>query len=445
MVVHRRIRFVAVSVLLVGVVHVRATSQDLAIIGGRLLDGFGGQPVDRSVVLVRGDQIVAVGTEGQVTIPAGAKVMDASGMTVMPGLIDMHVHLSNVGHTDLKYPGLLYRRGRTRDVMAANAKALVLAGVTTARDVGAPLDEILSTRERVNRSEIPGPRLFVSGPYLVKFAAPEDAFDHLAINGTEDARTKVRNLIARGVDLVKVRDIEKMTPGERTAIVDEAHKAGKHLATHGIYPEEIRAALEAGFDKRDTFEHTGLLGNNPEYAPALIQAVVDRGIHIVPTIVVIETFSQMESFPGWKDDRGWKASLPPDIWQEVRASLDAYQKLWFFSLAKYGWNARRHKLQQLVSLGAEFAMGSDSGARANPHTDAAWREMELMREIGISPMEVIMESTRIPAQILGIANQVGTIEVGKKADLLVIDGDPLRSFVFLRHPAHVIKNGTVYR
>jgi len=443
--VHVRIRVDALLLLLALFVHVPAAGQGLAIVGGRLLDGYGGTPVERSVVLVRGDQIVAVGEQGKITVPAGAKVIDASGMTVMPGLIDMHVHLYNVGHTDLKYPGVLYRRGRTREVMVSNAKALLLAGVTTARDVGAPLDEILETRNRVNRGDIPGPRLFVSGPYLVKSAAPEDAFDHLAVSGEEDARKKVQNLIARGVDVIKVRDIEKMTPTESAAIVDEAHKAGKHLATHGIYPAEIRAALQAGFDKRDTFEHTGLLGNTPEYEPVLIQAVVERGIHIVPTIIVIETFTQMESYPAWKDDQGWKASLPADIWQEVRTSLDGYQKIWFFNLAKYGWHARRLKLQQLVSLGAEFAMGSDAGARANPHTDAAWREMELMREIGVSPMEVIMESTRVPAQILGVSNQIGTIEVGKKADLLVIDGDPLRSFVFLRHPAHVIKNGTVYR
>ncbi len=417
----------------------------LAIVGGVLIDGWGGPPVERSVVIVRGEKIVAVGPIGEIDVPANARIVDASGMTVMPGLIDMHVHLGDIGHTDLHYPGVLYRNGRTRQVMRLNARTLLNAGVTTARDVGAPLDEILETRNRINRGELAGPRLFVSGPLLMKVFPPEDVADHWKVEGEDDARQKVRQLIARGVDLIKVRDLEKMTHAERAALVEEAHKAGKHLATHGIYPAEIRAAFDAGFDRRDTFEHTGLLGNNPEYESELLRAVVAKEIHIVPTIIVIETFAQMEAYSGWKDSQDWKASMPPDLWKEVRASLDHYQKIWFFNLAKYNRKARRSKLEQLVRGGAQFAMGSDSGARANPHTDAAWREMELMREIGINPTEVIMDSTRVPAEILGVGSELGTLEPGKKADILVIDGDPLQNMVVLRHPRHVIKGGVVYK
>jgi imidazolonepropionase-like amidohydrolase len=417
----------------------------LAIVGGRLIDGWGGTPLERSVILISGDRITAVGRSGELAVPSGVRIIDASGMTVMPGLIDMHIHLGNVGHTDLHYPGVLSRQGRTREVMLGNAKALLHSGVTTARDVGSPLDDAIETRERIKRGEIEGPRLFVSGPVLMKEFPPEDSPDHWKVENEEDARAKVRQLVSKGVDLIKVRDLDKMTHAERTAIVEEAHKAGKHVATHGIYPAEMKAVLDAGMDRRDTLEHTGLIGDGPTLDPELLRNVIERGLHIVPTIIVIETFSQMENYPAWKDNHDWKASLPPDIWTQVRQSLDQYQKIWFYRLSKYDWNHRRSRLKQILKAGGQLVMGSDSGARANPHTDAAWREVQLMEEIGMSPMEAIMASTRVPAEILGVANLIGTIEAGKKADILVIDGDPLQSAVFLRHPSHVVKDGVIFK
>jgi imidazolonepropionase-like amidohydrolase len=255
----------------------------------------------------------------------------------------------------------------------------------------------------------------------------------------------VRHLVSKGVDLIKVRDLDKMTHAERSAIVDEAHKAGRHIATHGIYAAELRAALDAGLDRRDTLEHTGLIGDGPTLDPELLHSVIERGLHMVPTIIVIETFSQLDGYPAWKDNQDWKASLPPDIWAEVRKSLDQYQKAWFYQLSKYDWVRRRSRLKQILQAGGLFVMGSDSGARANPHTDAAWREIQLMEEIGMSPMEAIMASTRVPAQILGAADLVGIIEAGKKADVLVIDGDPLQSAIFLRHPRLVVKDGVIVK
>ena len=150
-----------------------------------------------------------------------------------------------------------------------------------------------------------------------------------------------------------------------------------------------------GFTKKDTFEHTGLVVKFPRFKEEMVRAIVEREIPVDPTIIVIETFTQMENYPGWKDDQEWKNSLPPDIWLEVRASLDNYRKIWFYNLAKYEKEGERSRLKQLVDAGAQMIMGTDSGARANPHNEAAWREMELMEEIGMSPMQVIMASTRI--------------------------------------------------
>jgi imidazolonepropionase-like amidohydrolase len=421
------------------------TPANIAIVGGRLIDGWGGMPVEDSVVLIRDKWIVAVGRLGQLPIPARCQVIDAAGMTVMPGLIDMHVHLDDVGHTDLSYPGSLYKRGLTPQIMALMSKALLMSGVTTARDVGAPLNEILTLRDKSNRGEIVGARLFVTGPFLAKNVDTKNDFDHWKVDGPEDARSKVRSLASKGVDWIKIVDTYKMSPTEVQAIVDEAHKAGKPVAAHAMYAEEIQMLLDAGASKIDTFEHTGLLVRSPKFKEDVVRTIVEREIPIDPTIIVIETFAQMDNYPGWKDDPEWKASLPPDVWQEVRASLENYQKIWFYNLAQYGKDAERSRLRQLVDAGAEIIMGSDSGARANPHNEGAWREMALMEEIGMSSMEVIMASTRIPAHLLGVGDQLGTIEPQRKADILVIDGDPLADMVYLRHPKHIMKDGVIYK
>jgi imidazolonepropionase-like amidohydrolase len=420
-------------------------SANLAIVGGRLLDGWGAAPLEDSVILIRENRIVALGKRGEVAVPSHCRVIDASGMTVMPGLIDMHVHLDDVGHTDLNYPGSLYQRGRTREIMAMMAKTLLMSGVTSARDLGAPLDEILDLRDKIDRGEIAGSRLFVSGPFLAKIVDANKAFDHWKVEGPEDARRKVRELVSRGVDWIKIVDTYLMSPVEVQAIVEEAHKRGKPVAAHAMYPEEIQYLLDAGFSKKDTFEHTGLLVKFPKFKEETVRTIVEKEIPIDPTIIVIEAFTQMEDYPGWKDDQEWKNSLPADIWQEVRASLEDYRKIWFYNLAKYERDRERSRLKQLLDSGAQMIMGSDSGARANPHNEAAWREMDLLEEIGMSPMQVLMASTRIPAQLLGAGDQLGTVEPGKKADILVIDGDPLASMIYLRHPKHIIKGGVVYK
>jgi imidazolonepropionase-like amidohydrolase len=420
-------------------------SANLAIVGGRLLDGWGAAPLEDSVILIRENRIVALGKRGEVAVPSHCRVIDASGMTVMPGLIDMHVHLDDVGHTDLNYPGSLYQRGRTRGIMAMMAKTLLMSGVTSARDLGAPLEEILDLRDKIDRGEIVGSRLFVSGPFLAKNVDANKAFDHWKVEGPEDARRKVRELVSRGVDWIKIVDTYLMSPVEVQAIVEEAHKGGKPVAAHAMYPEEIQYLLDAGFSKKDTFEHTGLLVKFPKFKEETVRTIVEKEIPIDPTIIVIEAFTQMEDYPGWKDDQEWKNSLPADIWQEVRASLEDYRKIWFYNLAKYERDGERSRLKQLLDSGAQMIMGSDSGARANPHNEAAWREMDLLEEIGMSPMQVLMASTRIPAQLLGAGDQLGTVEPGKKADILVIDGDPLASMIYLRHPKHIIKGGVVYK
>src|SRR5688572_30542112 len=169
----------------------------LAIVGGRLIDGFGAPPLDNAVVLVAGERIVAIGREGDIEIPAGTQTIDANGMTVMPGLFDMHVHLMLLGHGDYKRWNDLYGPRTATDVMPIAARQLLMAGVTSARDLGATPADIFAVRRRIEAGEIPGPRLFVSGPFIQH--APYEAYEapfRWGVSGAEDARRKVQQVIA---------------------------------------------------------------------------------------------------------------------------------------------------------------------------------------------------------------------------------------------------------
>src|SRR5713226_2562356 len=248
------------------------SAQTLVLAGGRLIDGFGGPPMENAVIVVEGNKIKAVGREGLVAIPPGEKVIDTNGFTVMPGIMDMHVHLMILGHGDYDHWDATYP-DKFRDViMPIAAKELLMAGVTTARDLGAPLEDIVAVKNRINRGEIPGPRLFVSGPFLQHTSPPLEAKFRWAINGADDARKKVDIVADAGADIIKMIDQDQMTQEEVDAIVSEAHKRGKTVAAHAHRSDEIRKGLKAGVD---CFEHTGL-ATKPGYEEDILQMIRDR-------------------------------------------------------------------------------------------------------------------------------------------------------------------------
>ena len=165
-----------------------AAGQTLVLAGGRLIDGYGGPPIENAVVIIEGNSVRAVGPQSAVPIPPGAKVIDTNGYTMMPGLMDMHVHLMILGHGDYTHWFETYPSQWRDVVMPISAKELLMAGVTTARDLGAPLEDIVAVKNRINRGEIPGPRMFVSGPFLQHTSPPLEAKFRWAVNGPEDAR-----------------------------------------------------------------------------------------------------------------------------------------------------------------------------------------------------------------------------------------------------------------
>ena len=150
-----------------------AAAEDIkALVGGTLIDGFGGVPLRDSIVIIEGDRITAVGQQGSLSVPAGAEVISTEGMSVLPGLWDMHVHLMINGHSDYAHWDETYVSRFEKEIMPASAHQLLLAGVTSARDLGGPLEPSLAVRDRVASGEIPGPTLYVSGPFIQKTAYP---------------------------------------------------------------------------------------------------------------------------------------------------------------------------------------------------------------------------------------------------------------------------------
>jgi imidazolonepropionase-like amidohydrolase len=172
-----------------------------ALVGGRLIDGYGGTPLDDSVILIEGERITAVGRIGEVDVPRGAKVISTEGMSVLPGLWDMHVHLTLVGHSNYEHWDKTYVPRFRDTIMPAAAKQLLDAGVTSARDLGAPLEDILYVRDAIARGEIPGPTLYVSGPFIQHEPYPGTEHERWGVSGPEDARAKVRKLADAGVDV----------------------------------------------------------------------------------------------------------------------------------------------------------------------------------------------------------------------------------------------------
>lgn len=418
------------------------SAQSLVLAGGRLIDGFGGPPMENAVIVIEGNTIRAVGPESVVKVPAGARVIDTNGYTVMPGLMDMHVHLMIVGHGDYDHWDKTYPSKYRDVIMPISAKQLLMAGITTVRDLGAPLEDIVAVKNRINRGEIPGPRLFVSGPFLQKSNTPLTEKFRWIVNGPDDARKKVQAIVAGGADVIKLIDQDQMTLDEVKAIVDEAHKADKSVVAHAHRSEEIRQGLRAGVD---CFEHTGL-ATKPGYEEDVLQMIRERNatLYWCPTMEGLFLYESTRQNPERLDDQRLKNDLPPDIYRDVRESIRDVAKLDYFRLTPRRIPTLANKFRQLRESGVTIVVGTDSGIPMNFHFDSTWRELKTMVDLGMAPMDAIRAATYWPAQMLKQPN-LGTIAPGKLADIIVVNGDPLTDMTSLRHIVHVVKDGKVYK
>jgi len=438
-----------VVVALAGVATSGQTRNVKALVGGTLIDGFAGPPIRNSVILVEGERITAVGEVGRLAVPQGAEVISTEGMTVLPGLWDMHVHLQLLGHSDYDHWDKTYTAAFESVIFPASAKQLLMAGVTSARDLGGPLEPSISTRDRINAGRIPGPTMYVSGPFIQHAPYPGTEAYRWGVNGPDDARARVRKLVDGKVDVIKLIDQDEMTMEEVRAVVDEAHKNGKPVVAHAHRPEEIRRGLAAGVD---CFEHTGL-ATASEYPPDIIASIKERTARMnmgpffwTPTVEGLLNYEYFRDNPEVLDDPAWREGLPKDIADDIRKSLEHPDQLPYFQLTPARRPTLAHKYQQLKDAGVTLLIGTDSGIPMNFHTHSTWRELDAwVTNFGVDPMTAIRAATYWPSVAMKVDSQVGTVSPGKYADIIAVRGDVMRYIALLQRVDIVVKHGTRYK
>jgi imidazolonepropionase-like amidohydrolase len=425
----------------------------IALVGGTLLDGTGGASVRNSVVLIRGERIEAIGTIESLPVPGGYEVISSEGLTVLPGLWDLHVHLMYAGHPNARYWFDTYTPQFERVIMPASAEQLLMAGVTTARDLAAPPREIVAVKKRIATGEIPGPTLYVAGPALTK-GANANAVQTWNVSGAADARGKTRQLIDEGVDWIKILNAEQLAPEEMTAIVSEAHAHGRKVAAHAFSDGEIRQGLRAGVDD---FQH--LRTQAPIYPPDIVEMIRDRVKSGPPLYWTITAggngqlnAAYLASNPEFLDDPANFVGLPQPIVDDVRKAIAtrtrgpaATRGSAVQSQEEINATVKR-KVAQIRGLGVEIVFGTDVGSWGEVTGQAAWMEADLwVHELGMDPMVVIRSMTLDAARMMGAERESGSISAGKFADVIAVRGDPLRNIAVLRDTQIVIKHGRRYK
>ena len=424
-------------------------AQITALVGGTLIDGYGGRPIRNSVILVEGDRIKAVGQAGSLQVPAGAETISTEGMSVLPGLWDMHVHLMINGHSDYAHWDKTYPSLFEPVIMPASAKQLLLAGVTSARDLGAPLAASIAVRDKINGGKIPGATMYVSGPFIQKAPYPGTELFRWGVSGPDDARAKVRKLADAGVNVIKLIDQDQMTMEEVRAVVEEAHARRLPVVAHSHRPDEIRRGLAAGVDN---FEHTGL-SSAPEYPDDVMKAIRERTANMslgplfwTPTIEGLLNYESLRDNPEELDNTSWHEGLTPEIIADIRQSIAHPDRLPYFQLTPARRPTLARKFQQLRDAGVVMLVGTDSGIPMKFHSQSTWRELDAWVNIlGVDPIAAIRGATYWPSLAMKVDREVGTVTPGKHADIIAVKGDVLRHIALLQRVDIVLKHGVRYK
>jgi imidazolonepropionase-like amidohydrolase len=347
---------------------------------------------------------------------------------------------SDYAHWDKTYPPMM-----ESVIMPASARQLLMAGVTSARDLGAPLKASIAVRDRIRKGEIPGPTLYVSGPFIQHEPYPGTDYVRWGVNGPDDARAKVRTLAEAGVDVIKLIDQDQMTMDEVRAVVDEAHKRKLPVVAHSHRPEEIRRGLEVGVD---CFEHTGL-ATAPEYPAEIIAMIRERTAKMslgplfwTPTVQGLLNYEYVRDNPEQLDDPSWQVGLPQSIIDDIKGSLKKPGQLGYYQITPLRRPTLARKISQLSESGVVLLIGTDSGIPMNFHSQTTWRELDAwVNAFSIDPMTAIRAATYWPSVAMKVSDQVGTVTEGKYADIIAVRGDVLRHINLLQDVDIVIKHG----
>jgi len=385
------------------------------VVKGTLIDGLNKGPIKQGVIVIEGETITAIGKEGEVKIPEGAEVFQ--GKTIMPGMIDCHIHFCLNGEADFNQL-IIQSSLSTYAIKAVNyAKRTIESGFTTVRELGSPAHIGVSLRDAVKKGIVPGPRILTSGQplsitgghgtFLPPWIHPDFNLGLFA-DGIEEVRKAVRALMGSGVDLIKllatggVMDIAT-SPGaqnynldELKVAAEEAHKLGKKVAAHVEGLNGAKDCIRAGID---TLEH-GI-----ELDDEAIQMMIDNGTFLVPTLLAPYNIAKY----------GVKGGIPEFA---VKKDLEVIK-------------VHTKNFTKAYQAGVKIAMGTDMGTPFSKHGENA-KELELMVNNGMSPMDAIMSTTRVASEAIGLEKSIGTLEKGKLADLIILDGDPLTDITLLQ-------------
>jgi imidazolonepropionase-like amidohydrolase len=432
-----------------------SSTPTLAIIGGQLIDGYGGRPMRNAAVLVAGDRIVKVGRLSELRIPEGIKTLDVNGMTIMPGLWESHGHLFHAGEGDpAEFPNRF--ADQADSIMAAVAKISLFSGITSFRDTGGPIEKQLSLRAAIEAGDRPGPRLFLAGPIL-RQRSPEASTrnsKHTAASPKE-AKRLTEKVLAMGVDQIKVYgfwDLEILQ-----AVTDTAHKAGIGVDADVRHVRAYRIAIEAGVDRlHHVFTADALSDYSEDDIRLLVRGLkpgasgpmanILRGPYILPTIEMRNAYVRAFKFREMLDHPRIKQQYSREVYESLREHWTYPESVPWSMGAPERIKAAKRKLKHFIQAGGreQIVAGTDAGAPFNLHSPLT-KEMANLLEAGLSPMETIQSATLRPAQMQGVEQDLGTVSAGKLADIIIVDGDPLQDITLLQHKVVlIIKNGEIY-
>jgi len=423
--INRWLGSVALAVSLIGWCWAQPASPKMVVIhAGRMLDVKTGKMLTGQTIVIQGDKVASVGADAQV--PAKANVIDLPNATVLPGLIDAHTHITfdpNFGYSTL---GISVPREALTG--AKNARVTLEAGFTTIRNVGARGYADVALRDAINAGDVPGPRMLVSGPALSITGGHCDnnllPFEYHSssegvADGVEAVQHKTREIIKYGADVIKVcatggvmskgddPNASQFTLEEMKSIVAEAHRLGRKVAAHAHGAQGVIWASEAGVD---SVEHGHLMND------ASIATLKKNGTYLVPTLYLVD----------WQRENAAKANLPDYVKHKMEMVMEMGQA-----------NARK-----AFAAGVKIGFGTD--AAVYPHGLNA-HEFAVYVRLGMTPLEAIRTATVNDADLLGWSDKIGTIEPGKFADLIAVDGDPLADVTTLERVKFVMKGGEVVK
>lgn len=389
--------------------------------GTNLIDGTGSNPIKDAVVIVDKDKITAVGSAKDIQLESGeqVEVIDASGKTIMPGLIDAHAHiLVNEALAHSRQLTLAYTDEQLLMVGIRNTQLHLKGGITTLRECGGRDCLSLVIRDAINDNVITGPRMICAGP-VITATGGHWWWNGVEADSAEEVRKIARTLLKRGVDFIKIMGTGGFgSPGSNVAAsqyqveayraaVEDAHRLGTHVAVHVHAVEAIRLATEAGVD---TLEHVSF--STPEgigYNEALVDQIAKKGIYMSLAF--------------------------PTYWYPVNPSTHEDPEI------RIRREARHDVIRRLFTSGAKVVASSDS-------TDASINHLSMLLEflverLGIPTLKVIHSATGLAAEAIGCHKEVGTLEPGKKADIMIVDGDLLSDITALQRVDSVLKDGEI--